>query len=75
MARDRNVSFGNRTKYLGCWDSSIGTAIGWMARVKFLAGVRDFSLFSNVQTGSGSHLYSYPKGTTGSFLRDEVVGV
>jgi hypothetical protein len=34
-----------------------------MARVRFLAGVKDLSLFHSVQTGSGAHPASYPMGT------------
>jgi hypothetical protein len=40
---------------------------GWMARVQFLAGVRDFSLLHSIQTDSGAHPAFYPMGTGGSF--------
>jgi hypothetical protein len=36
-----------------------------------MAGARDFSVFHNVQTGSGAHPASYPVGTIGSFFRRE----
>jgi hypothetical protein len=33
--------------------------MGWMARVQFLAGARDFSLLHRIQTYSGAHPASY----------------
>jgi hypothetical protein len=38
-----------------------------MAKVRFPAGARDFSLLHSMQTGSGVHPASYPVGTEGSF--------
>jgi len=35
---------------------------------------RDFSLHHRVQTGSGAHKASYPKGTMGSFLWGKAAG-
>jgi hypothetical protein len=37
--------------------------MGWMARIRFLAGVRDFTLLRSIQISSGSQLVSYPMGT------------
>jgi hypothetical protein len=39
----------------------------WMARVRFPAGVRDFSLLHSIQTSSEAHPSYYPVGTRGSF--------
>jgi hypothetical protein len=38
-----------------------------MADVQFLAGMRDFSLFYRIQTGSGAHMSFYPSGTMANF--------
>jgi hypothetical protein len=38
------------------------------------AGATNFSLLQNVHTGSGAHVASYPMGTGGSLVRDEVAG-
>jgi hypothetical protein len=40
-------------------------ATSWTDGFLFPAGARDFSLFHNVQTGSGAHPASYPVGTRG----------
>jgi hypothetical protein len=49
-------------------DSSVGIALGYRlddrgSRVRFLAGVGNFSLHYRVQNGSGAHPASYPMGT------------
>jgi hypothetical protein len=54
-------------------DSSVGIALGYMlddrgSRVRFPAGVGNFSLHHRVQNGSGVHPASYPMGTRSSFL-------
>jgi hypothetical protein len=43
----------------------------WMARFRFPAGVRDFSLIRSIQTGSAAHQASYSMGTAGSFPKDK----
>jgi hypothetical protein len=48
-------------------------AAGWTGGVLFRAGARDFFLW-NLQTGSGSHLVSYPMVTAGSFPRGKTAG-
>jgi hypothetical protein len=50
------------------YDSSVGIAIGYElddpgSRVRFPAGVGNFSLHHRIQTGSGAHPASYSKGT------------
>jgi hypothetical protein len=43
--------------------------MGWMARVQFPAGEKDFYLLQSVQTRcSGAHPATYPMGTGISFL-------
>jgi hypothetical protein len=51
------------------WDSLVGRATGYTARVRFLAGATEFCLFYSVQTGSGVHPTSYPMSSGGSFTR------
>jgi hypothetical protein len=51
-------------------DSSIGIATGW---VRFPA-VHDFSHLHSVQTDSGAHPASYPRGTGGSFPGGKAAG-
>jgi hypothetical protein len=51
-----------------CCDSSVGIALGYGldyrgSRVRFPAGVGNFSLHYRVQNGSGAHPASYPMGT------------
>jgi hypothetical protein len=55
-------------------DSSDGIATGWTAGVRFPSKARDFSLFHNLQTGSGAHPASYPMDTGGSFPGGNVAG-
>jgi hypothetical protein len=55
-------------------DSTVGTAMGWTAGVRFPAVVRDFSVLHNIQAGSGDHPASYPMGTRGSFPEGKVAG-
>jgi hypothetical protein len=43
--------------------------MGWMARVQFPVGRRDFSLLHNVQTGSWDHPASYTMGMRSFFPR------
>jgi hypothetical protein len=45
----------------GSWDSSVGIATGWTARVRFQT-VQEFSLLHVVHTGSGAH-QAYLMGT------------
>jgi hypothetical protein len=54
-------------------DNSVGTASGFglEAGVRFLTGVRDFSV---LQTGSGAHPASHEMGTGGSFLQGKAAG-
>jgi hypothetical protein len=47
--------------------SSVAVAMGWMARVRFWAGTRYFSVLHSVQTGSGFPPPTYPGGTRGSW--------
>jgi hypothetical protein len=49
-------------------------AAGWMAGVRFPAGVRHFSLLHGVQTSSGAGQVSYPMGTGGSFHGGKAAG-
>jgi hypothetical protein len=44
----------------------VGIVAGWTVEVRFPAGAR-FSLLHSVQTGSGDHPASYPKGTRDDF--------
>jgi hypothetical protein len=50
-------------------------AMSSMAKVQFLAGVRDISLLHSIQTSCGAHPASYPMGTKGSFPGDKVARV
>jgi hypothetical protein len=57
-------------------DSSVNIALGYRpddrsSRVRFLAGVGNFSLHHRVQNGSGAHPDYYPMGTRGSFPGDK----
>jgi hypothetical protein len=38
-----------------------------MADIQFLAGMRDFSLFYSIQTGSEANMAFYPRGTMANF--------
>jgi hypothetical protein len=60
-------------------DSSVGIALGYGldnrgSRVRFPAGVGNFSLHHRVQNVSGAHLASYPMGTRGSFPGSKAAG-
>jgi hypothetical protein len=60
-------------------DSSVGMALGYGlddrgSRVRFPAGVGNFSLHHGVQNGSGGPPSSYPMGTRGSFLGSKAAG-
>jgi hypothetical protein len=53
-------------------DSSVGIVLSyglddWRSRVRFPAGVGNFSLHHRVQNSSGAHPDSYPMGKRGSF--------
>jgi hypothetical protein len=47
--------------------SSVSIATGSTAGIRFPGGTSDFSVFHNVQTGSGAHPISFPKGIGDSF--------
>jgi hypothetical protein len=60
-------------------DGSVGIAMGYGlddrdSRVRFSAGVENFSLHHHVQNDSGAHPASYPMGTSGSFPGGKAVG-
>jgi hypothetical protein len=60
-------------------DSSVGIALGYGlddrgSRVRFLAGVGNFSLHHRVQNGSGAHPAFYPMGSRGSFSGGKAAG-
>jgi hypothetical protein len=55
-------------------NSSVGTARGWTARVRFPAGAKHFCLFHSFQTGCGAHPASYPIGTGGKAAGAVVAG-
>jgi hypothetical protein len=60
-------------------DSSVGIAPSYGlddrgSRVRFPAGAGNFSLHHRVQTDSGAHPVSYPRGTSGSFPRGKAAG-
>jgi hypothetical protein len=60
-------------------DSSVGVALGYGlddqgSRVRFPAGVGNFSLHYRVQNGSGAHPASYPMDTKGSFPGGKAAG-
>jgi hypothetical protein len=38
--------------------------MGWMARIQFAAGERDFSVLHSNETSSGVYKTSYPMGTS-----------
>jgi hypothetical protein len=61
---------------LGSWDRSVslGTGYGLDGQVRFLAGVRDFSLCHSVNNGSGTHPDSYPLCSRGSFPECKAAG-
>jgi hypothetical protein len=46
-----------------------------MIGVRFPAGAGNLSLRNHVQTGSGAHPTSYPMGTGGFFLGNQVAGL
>jgi hypothetical protein len=48
--------------------------MGWMAKVRFLAKIRDFSVLHSLQTGSEAHPATYLVGTGGSFPGGKEVG-
>jgi hypothetical protein len=54
---------------VGIAESAQQWALGWLARVRFLVGGRDFYLLHPVQTGSGIHAASYPVDMGGTFPR------
>jgi hypothetical protein len=59
-------------------DGSVGIALGYGlddrgSRVRFPAGVGNFSLHHRVQNGSGVHPTSYPMGIRGSFFGGKAV--
>jgi hypothetical protein len=59
--------------------SSVGIALGYGldyrgSRVRFPAGVGNFSLHHRVQNGSGAHPASYPMGARDSFPGDKAAG-
>jgi hypothetical protein len=60
-------------------DISVGIALGYGlddrgSRIRFPAGVGNFSLHHRIQTGSGVHPASCPVVTRGSFLGGKAVG-
>jgi hypothetical protein len=60
-------------------DSSVGIALDYAlddrgSKVRFPAGAGNFSLHHRVQNGSGSHLASFPMGTSGPFPRVKAAG-
>jgi hypothetical protein len=57
-------------------DISVGRATGYGldGRVRFPAGVTDFSLLHSVQTGSEAHPASYTIDTGGSFPGNKAAG-
>jgi hypothetical protein len=60
-------------------DSSAGIALGYGLddrgfRVRFPAGVGNFSLHHCVQNGSGAHPATYPMGTRGFFPGGKAAG-
>jgi hypothetical protein len=63
----------------GSRDSSVGIALGYGlddrgSRVRFPAGVGNFSLHHRVHNVSGVHPASYPMGTRGSFPGGKAAG-
>jgi hypothetical protein len=59
--------------------TSVGTELGYGledrgSRVRFPAGVTNFSLHHRVQNGSGAHPASYPMDTRGSFPVGKAAG-
>jgi hypothetical protein len=59
--------------------TSVGIALGYGLddrgfRVRFTAGVGNFSLHHRIQNGSGAHLASCPMDTRGSFLGNKAAG-
>jgi hypothetical protein len=60
-------------------DSSVGIELGYGledrdSRVRFPAGVWNFSFHHRVQNGSGAHPASYPMSTRGSFPGGKAAG-
>jgi hypothetical protein len=60
-------------------DSSVGITTGYGledrgSRVRLPAGAGNFTLHHRVQSGSGAHPASYPRGTRGSFPGGKAVG-
>jgi hypothetical protein len=53
----------SRTVLILVWQQ----AACWLDGVQFLAGARDFSVFSSIQTGSGAHVASFTMGTRAVF--------
>jgi hypothetical protein len=49
-------------------------AKGWTAWIQFLEGTTDFSLFHNVQIGSGPHPVSYTTGSWATFPGGKAAG-
>jgi hypothetical protein len=65
--------------YYSSCDSSVGIALGCGlddrgSRVRFPAGVGNFSLHHYVQNGPWSHPASYPMGTRSSFPKGKAAG-
>jgi hypothetical protein len=65
----------------GKWnrDSSVGIVLrygldGRGSRIRFTAGIGNFSLHHSVQSGSGAHPASYLMGISGSFLGGRAAG-
>jgi hypothetical protein len=61
-------------------DNSVCIVLGYRlddqgSRVRFLAGVGNFSLHHHIQNGSGSHPVSYPMGIRESFPGGKATGV
>jgi hypothetical protein len=62
---------------MGNRDSLVGVAKGYGmdGQVRFPARETDFCVLRSVQTGSGTHLTSYPMGTKGFSPGGKVAGV
>jgi len=52
---------------LGWLSKYLNQAMGWTTTARFPTGARNLSLHHHVQTVSGAHPISYPKGTEGFF--------
>jgi hypothetical protein len=72
-------TFNLNTRWRLSRDSSVGTELGYRlddrgSRVRFPAGVGNFSPHYRVQNGSEAHPASYPMGTRGSFPGGKAAG-